>query len=56
MGKKKPAQSMTGMVKVIVSLAIAVTTVTAGTWHREVPSPRPPTVCTELQVGYQSVS
>lgn len=50
MGRKKPASSASGWVQVIVSLAAAITVTTAGTGHNGVPSPRPPTVCTQLRV------
>jgi hypothetical protein len=53
MSRKKPNSGSSGLVQVIVSLAIiaASAAATAGTGqHNGVPSPRPPTVCTQLRV------
>jgi hypothetical protein len=48
--KKKPDPRLSGWVQVVVSLAI-IAAATAGTGqHNGVPSPRPPTVCTQLRV------
>jgi hypothetical protein len=47
--KQKPSPNSSGWVQVIVGLAIAVATVTAGTGHI-VTSPRPPTGCVQLRV------
>jgi len=44
---RKPDR-VSGLVQVVVSLAIAITA-TAGTGHT-VTSPRPPTVCAQLRV------
>jgi hypothetical protein len=50
MSRKKQAPSLSAWVQVVVSLAFALG-VTAGTGqHNGVPSPRPPTVCTQLRV------
>ncbi len=49
MSKKRQAPSLSGWVQVVVSLAIAFTAA-AGAGHNDVPSPRPPTVCTQLRV------
>ncbi len=51
MSRKKPRTGSSGLVQVVVSLAIITTVATAGTGpHNGVPSPRPPTVCTQLRV------
>ena len=52
MSRKKPDSGSSALVQVVVSLAIlAASAATAGTGlHNGVPSPRPPTVCTQLRV------
>ena len=51
LSRKKPSSGSTALVQVVVSLAIiAASAATAGTGHNGVPSPRPPTVCTQLRV------
>ena len=52
MGHKTHKPGSSGLVQVVVSLAIiAASAATAGTGqHSGVPSPRPPTVCTQLRV------
>ena len=48
---RKPGPGLSGLVQVVVSLAIiAASAATAGTGHSVVPGPRPPTVCTQLRV------
>ena len=50
MGRKTHKPGSSGVVQVVVSLAI-LAAATAGTGqHNGVPSPRPPTVCTQLRV------
>jgi hypothetical protein len=56
MSRKKPNSGSSGLVQVVVSLAIiaASAAATAGTGQQNgVPSPRPPTVCAQLRVLFQ---
>ena len=49
MAKKKQSPSVSGLVQVVVSLAV-VGAVTAGASHNDVTNPRPPTACVQLRV------
>jgi hypothetical protein len=49
MSRKKSHTGPSGVVQVVVSLAIVIAA-TAGAGHSGVASPRPPTVCAQLRV------
>ena len=49
MGRKKSRTGLSGVLQVVVSLAIVIAAA-AGAGHSDVASPRPPTVCTQLRV------
>ena len=49
MSRKKSHTGLSGVVQVVVSLAIVIAAA-AGAGHSNVASPRPPTVCAQLRV------